>query len=49
MLAAGGLAVVAEAQGGDAVKAAILEALAPFRTPDGYRLENEWHFLIASA
>ncbi len=29
---------------------AIADSLAPFRTPHGgYRLENEWHFLIASA
>ncbi len=28
----------------------IVEALAPYRNPDGgYRLENEWHYLIASA
>jgi hypothetical protein len=26
-----------------------LEALAPYRTPKGYRLENEYHYLIASA
>ncbi len=50
MLAAGGLAVVAEAAGGDAVRTAIVESLAPYRTPSGdYRLENEWHYLIASA
>jgi len=32
------------------VRAALLEALAPFRTADGgYRLENEWHTLVATA
>jgi SAM-dependent methyltransferase len=34
----------------DDVRAALLEALAPFRTEDGrYVLENEWHFLVAAA
>ena len=32
------------------VAEAIVDALAPFRTPaGGYRLENEWHTLVASA
>jgi SAM-dependent methyltransferase len=32
------------------VRAALLEALAAYRTPDGgYLLENEWHVLIATA
>jgi hypothetical protein len=30
------------------VRAAIVEGLAPYRTPGGgYRLRNEFHFLIA--
>jgi SAM-dependent methyltransferase len=34
----------------EAVRRQIVEALAPYRTPEGgYRLENEFHFLIASA
>jgi SAM-dependent methyltransferase len=34
----------------DAVRAAIVSGLAPYRTPSGsYRLENEWHYLIARA
>ena len=34
----------------DRVRAQIVEALEPYRTADGrYRLENEFHFLIASA
>ena len=50
MLAAGGIALVAEAAGGDLVQRAIVDALAPCRTATGgYRLENEWHFLLASA
>jgi hypothetical protein len=32
------------------VGTAIVEALVSCRTPDGgYRLENEWHYLAASA
>jgi SAM-dependent methyltransferase len=50
MLAAGGLALIAEAQDGNDVQEAILGSLAPYRGPDGsYRLENEWHFLVATA
>lgn len=50
MLAAGGIALVAEAAGGDLVQTAIVEALAPYRTATGgYRLENEWHYLLATA
>ena len=36
--------------GEEAARAAVLEALAPFRTADGgYRLPNEYHYLIARA
>ena len=50
LLAAGGLAVIAEEAGDGAVEAAIVEALAPYRTPDGgYRLENQAHILLCSA
>jgi SAM-dependent methyltransferase len=32
------------------VREALIDILAPYRTPDGgYRLENEWHVLIAAA
>jgi hypothetical protein len=32
------------------VAKAIVEALAPYRTrAGGYRLENEWHYLVARA
>jgi SAM-dependent methyltransferase len=50
MLAAGGIAAAAEAAGEDDVRTAILESLAPYRTPSGvYRLENEFHYLVARA
>lgn len=36
--------------GEDAVREAIVESMAPYRSTDGsYRVENEWHFLIATA
>ena len=50
LLAAGGLALIAESVGGGVVESAIVASLAPYRTPSGgYRLENEFHFVIASA
>jgi hypothetical protein len=46
MLAAGGLADRAGPEQAPALRAAILEALAPHRTGEGAnRLENEWHYL----
>jgi hypothetical protein len=50
MLSTGGMAgLVGSPQENDA-RTAIVEALAPCRTPTGgYRLENEWHYLIASS
>jgi len=49
MLSAGGFgAIVGERQ--DEARAAVLDALAVCRTPErGYRIENDWHFLIARA
>jgi SAM-dependent methyltransferase len=49
MLSAGGFgAVVGDRK--DEARAAVLDALAVCRTPEGgYRIENEWHFLIARA
>ena len=49
MLSAGGFgAIVGDRQ--DEARAAVLEALAVCRTLDGgYRIENDWHFLIARA
>ncbi len=39
-----------EAVGEERVRGAILRSLAPYRRADGsYRLDNEWHYLIASA
>lgn len=50
-LLAPALVVAAVSQvGATAVRAAILEALAPYRTPEGgYRLENEWCYLLTRA
>jgi SAM-dependent methyltransferase len=49
MLSAGGFgAIVGDRK--DEARAAVLEALAACRTPDGgYRIDNEWHHLIAHA
>ena len=50
MMSAGGFGAIVGAERQDAARAAIVEALAVCRTPDGgYRLENEWHYLIARA
>jgi SAM-dependent methyltransferase len=50
MLAPGLMVELVETVGEEPVREAIVEALAPYRTPEGgYRLENEWHFVIASA
>ena len=50
MLAAGGLAMLAGPTREEAIGQAIVEALAPHRSPSGgYRLENEWHYLVARA
>jgi SAM-dependent methyltransferase len=50
MLAAGGIGKVVGPGNEQAVRRAIVEALAPHRAPDGsYRLENEWHYLVARA
>lgn len=50
LLAPAGLAVLAGPQREDEVRNAIVAGLAPYRTADGgYRLENEFHTLIARA
>ena len=50
MMSAGGFGAILGADRQDAARAAIVEALAVCRTPDGgYRLENEWHSMIARA
>jgi SAM-dependent methyltransferase len=50
LLAPAGLAALAGPDRENDVKTAIVAGLAPFRQPDGsYRLENEYHFLIARA
>lgn len=48
MLSAGMVVLAARTSGEEAVRAAIVESLAPFRTSTGsFRLENEWHYLLA--
>jgi len=50
MLSVGGVAVLARPERLDAVGEQFVEALAPCRTPGGgYRLENEFHVLVARA
>jgi SAM-dependent methyltransferase len=50
MASAGGLAELVGPSGQEALRAALLDALAPYRTPSGgYRLQNEWHYLVAYA
>ncbi len=50
MLSAGGLAVVAGAEREGELRDAVVGSLAPYRTATGgYRLENDWHYLIATA
>ena len=50
MMSAGGFGAILGADRQEAARAAIVDALAVCRTPEcGYRLETEWHFLIARA
>jgi SAM-dependent methyltransferase len=50
MLSPGNVAVALQSAEETALRAAIVEALKPYRTEAGrYRLENEWRFVIASA
>ena len=50
MMSAGGFGAIVGPERQDAARAAIVEALAVCRTPEGgYRVENEWHYLIARA
>jgi SAM-dependent methyltransferase len=49
-LAAAPVIEAIQTSGEEAVRDAIVESLAPYRTSSGgYRLENEWHYLIATA
>jgi SAM-dependent methyltransferase len=49
LLSPGGVVEAIEAAGEEAVATAIVKSLAPYRTPSGgYRLENEWHYLVAT-
>jgi SAM-dependent methyltransferase len=50
LVAVAGLALLAGPEHEQELKTAIIDGLAPYRTPDGsYRLSNEYHYLIASA
>jgi SAM-dependent methyltransferase len=50
MVAPAGIAELAGPAQEEAVRRRIVDALAPFRTADGsYRLENEFHFVVARA
>jgi SAM-dependent methyltransferase len=50
MLAPGPVVYAMRIAGEESVRDAILDALEPYRTASGgYRLENEWHYLIARA
>jgi SAM-dependent methyltransferase len=50
MLAPGLIAGAVRDAGEEPVRAAIVAALARYRTPGGgYRLQNEWHYLVARA
>jgi SAM-dependent methyltransferase len=50
MLSPGAAVEAIQASGEEAVAKAIVESLAPYRTPSGgFRLENEWHYLVASS
>jgi SAM-dependent methyltransferase len=50
MLAVGLVVALLQRAPEEATRRAIVDALAPYRTPDGgYRLENEWHYLVARA
>jgi SAM-dependent methyltransferase len=50
MMAPAGVSVLVGPEREEEVRVAIVEGLAPFRTAaGGYRLENEFHFLIAAA
>jgi SAM-dependent methyltransferase len=50
MVAPAGIAALVGPEGEEAVMAAIVEGLAPYRTAGGgYRLKNEFHYLVARA
>ena len=50
LVAPAGIAAMVGPSREDELKAAIVDGLAPYRTDDGsYRLQNEYHFLIARA
>jgi SAM-dependent methyltransferase len=50
MVAVAGLATIAGPEREEELRTAIVDGLAPYRRPDGsYRLENEYHYVVARA
>jgi len=50
LLAAGGIVDVVGSERENEVRTAIVDAMAPYRRPDGgYTLENEWHYLLTTS
>ena len=50
MMSAGGVGAAAGPDREAELRAGLLDVLAPFKTATGaYRLENEWHYLVARA
>jgi ubiquinone/menaquinone biosynthesis C-methylase UbiE len=50
MASAGGVVRIARVAGEGAVRSTLTEAMEPFRAPaGGYRLENDWHIVVATA
>jgi SAM-dependent methyltransferase len=50
LMSAGPIAAAVGSVGEEPVRSALIEGLAPYRTESGgYRLENEWHYLVARA
>jgi SAM-dependent methyltransferase len=50
LMSAGGISVMIGAEREPEARAALVDALAQYREPDGsYRLENEWHCLVTRA
>lgn len=50
MISPGVVAIAVAAHGEEPVRDAVVAALEQYRTPEGgYRLSNEWHYLVARA
>ena len=49
-MSAGPIAAAARGAGDEPVRTALIDGLARYRSPiGGYRLDNEWHYLVARA